>query len=88
MTRYVKMNRRGYEVIVPAGLFAFTEKHDLNIKVIKASGKKPSTLQLSKGSKYVSTVKEALGIKSFKNGNPLDFRFSNVVLKKEAKETK
>jgi len=85
MTRYIKMNRRGHEVIVPAGLIAYTEENDLNISVIKAPGKKPSTLQLSAGPVYIGTVKEALGVKGFKNGNPLDFRKTNVILEKKGK---
>lgn len=83
MTKYIKMNRRGHEVTVPEGLISYVHENDLNLAVIKAPGKKPSTLQISKGNTYLGTVKTLLGVIGFKNGNPLDFRKTNVILSEE-----
>ena len=81
MTKYVTIKRRNCDVTVPTGLFAFMDENNLTMQVIKDSKGKVSSLQLGTngGKTYVSTVKQELGIKKFKNGNPLDFRLSNLV---------
>lgn len=82
MTRYIKLDRRGYKVIIPTDVNAYLKENKLQLSVIKGIDKeKPSTVQLSKNNKYIGTLKTLLDVVGFKNGNPLDFRESNVILK-------
>ena len=37
------------------------------------------TVRLTSGTQYMGTLKEAMGVKAFKDGNPCNFRVSNLI---------
>lgn len=75
--KYTKLNRRGYEVVLPTSVY--NELRDNNINVSLAMRGNSKTVQLSCGTKYVGTLKAAMGVKAFKDGNPCNFRVSNLI---------
>lgn len=75
--KYTKLNRRGYEVVLPTSVY--NELRDNNIYVGLAMRNGSKTVQLSSGSKYMGTLKAAMGVVGFKDGNPCNFRISNII---------
>lgn len=74
---YTTLVRRGYDIVLPTDVYNKIEKKGYNVSLVinKYSG----TVQLTKNNKYVGTLKNYMGVKSFKNGNPCDFHVSNLV---------
>mgnify|MGYP003306191623 CR=1 FL=1 len=77
--KYTKLNRRGYEVVLPSSVYSEVKEGGYNIGLTLNTKKEPSSVQLFKNNKYVGTLKEAMGIKAFKDGNPCNFRVSNLI---------
>ena len=79
---YVTITRRGHDIIVPKKVI------DLGYSVTLTLYRgKPSSVQLwsiiDGKRKYSMSLKELLGVKSFVNGNPCDFRNENIIEKEE-----
>lgn len=77
--KYTKLNRRGYEVVLPTAVYNEVKNNGYNVSLVLNSRKEPSTVQITKANKYCGTLKEAMGVTAFKNGNPCDFRKSNLI---------
>ena len=77
--KYTKLNRRGYEVVLPTSVYTEVKGCGCNIGLVLNAKKEPSSVQLFKDNKYVGTLKEAMGVKAFKDGNPCNFRVSNLI---------
>jgi len=74
---YTVLNRRGYDVVIPTDVYNQIEKKGYNVSLVIS--KNYGTVQLTKNNKYIGTLKNYMGVKSFKNGNPCDFHVSNIV---------
>lgn len=77
--KYTKLNRRGFEVVLPTSVYNEVKSQGCNIKLILNTKKKPSSVQLFKNDQYCGTLKEAMGVKGFKDNNPCNFRVSNLI---------
>ena len=77
--KYTKLNRRGYEIVLPTDVYTEVKNYGCNIGLVLNTRKEPSSVQLFKNNKYMGTLKEVMGVKSFKDGNPCNFRISNVI---------
>lgn len=77
--KYTKLNRRGFEVVLPTSVYNEVKNSGCSIGLTLNTKKEPSSVQLFKDKKYVGTLKEAMGIKAFKDGNPCNFRVSNLI---------
>lgn len=75
--KYTKLNRRGFEVVLPTSVYNELRNNNICVGLAMRNGSK--TVQLSCGTKYMGTLKEAMGVKGFKNGNPCDFHVSNLI---------
>lgn len=80
--KYKKITRRGKEIIVSKKLL--NEFYDNKMYILMSSDKCTPyvvrKVENVKRQQYVGTLRSVLNVKSFKNGNSLDFRDSNVVL--------
>jgi hypothetical protein len=78
----VEVERRGVMIILPVSIWEELESKNYSISVVMYKGK-PSSVQVLKTedgkSKYVSTLKSYMNIKSFINGNPCDYRKENLI---------
>jgi hypothetical protein len=78
----VEVERRGVTIILPVSIWEELESKNYSISVVMYKGK-PSSVQVLKTedgkSKYVSTLKAYMNIKSFINGNPCDYRKENLI---------
>lgn len=78
----VEVERRGVTIILPVNIWEELESKNYSISVVMYKGK-PSSVQVLKTedgkSKYVSTLKAYMNIKSFINGNPCDYRKENLI---------
>ena len=77
--KYTKLNRRGYEVVLPTAVYNEIKENGYNVSLVLNTRKEASTVQITKNNKYCGTLKEAMGVNGFKNGNPCDFRQSNLI---------
>lgn len=77
--KYTKLNRRGYEVVLPTSIYNEIKGKGYNISLVLNSNKQASTVQITKDNRYYGTLKAAMGVSSFKNGNPCDFHKSNLI---------
>lgn len=81
--RYTKLERRGYEVVLPTNTYKDFVENGYNIGLIIDKNNRPTSLQLFERvagkNTYVGTVKSQLGVVGFKNGNPCDFHKSNLI---------
>lgn len=75
--KYTKLNRRGYEVVLPTSVYNELRDNHINIGLVMRGNSK--TVQLTSGTQYMGTLKEAMGVKAFKDGNPCNFRVSNLI---------
>lgn len=75
--KYTKLNRRGYEVVLPTSVYNELRDNHINIGLVMRGNSK--TVQLTSGTQYIGTLKEAMGVKAFKDGNPCNFRISNLI---------
>ena len=75
--KYTKLNRRGYEVVLPTSVYNELRDNHINIGLVMRGNSK--TVQLTSGTQYMGTLKEAMGVKAFKDGNPCNFRISNLI---------
>ena len=75
--KYTKLNRRGYEIVLPTAVYNELRENNVYVSlVVKGTSK---TVQLNQNHKYVGTLKAAMGVKAFKDGNPCNFRVSNLI---------
>ena len=77
--KYTKLNRRGYEVVLPTAVYNEIKENGYNVSLVLNKYKEASTVQITKNNKYCGTLKEAMGVKAFKDGNPCNFRVSNII---------
>lgn len=77
--KYTKLNRRGFEVVLPTSVYNEVKNYGCHIGLTLNNKKKPSSVQLFKDYKYCGTLKEVMGVKGFKDGNPCNFRVSNLL---------
>lgn len=75
--KYTKLNRRGYEVVLPTSVYNELRDNHINISLVMRGNSK--TVQLTSGTQYMGTLKKAMGVKAFKDGNPCNFRVSNLI---------
>lgn len=80
--KYKKITRRGKEIIISKKVL--NEFYENKMYVLMSSDKSTpyvvKKIENVKYQQYVGTLRSLLNVKSFKNGNSLDFRDSNVVL--------
>lgn len=80
--KYKKITRRGKEIIISKKVL--NEFYENKMYVLMSSDKSTpyvvKKIENVKHQQYVGTLRSVLNVKSFKNGNSLDFRDSNVVL--------
>ena len=83
MSKYTTLNRRGYKVIVPTDVYNELYNEGYNIGLVlgksKISSEPYKSVQLFKNAQYCGTLKSAMGVSGFKNGNPCDFRAKNLI---------
>lgn len=80
--KYTKLNRRGYEVVLPTDVYNELREQGYCVNLIlgKNHTSEPyKSVQLVRDGKYCGTLKTAMGVKGFKNGNACDFRISNLI---------
>lgn len=81
--KYTKLNRRGYEVVLPTSVYNELRDQGYRLGLIlnqsKTTAEPYKSVQIFKDTQYVGTLKEAMGVKSFKDGNACNFRVSNLV---------
>lgn len=75
-TKYTKLERRGYQIVLPTKVYEDLHNDGYRIGLVVRDNSK--TVQLTKNGKYCGTLKAAMGVSSFKNGNPCDFHKSNL----------
>ena len=77
--KYTKLNRRGYEVVLPSTVYQELRDNDCTIQLVVHKGSDSKTVEIRQNHKYMGTLKEAMGVKGFKNGNSCDFHVSNLI---------
>ena len=77
--KYTKLNRRGYEVVLPTTVYNEIKESGYKVSLVLNKKNEASTVQITKDNKYCGTLKEAMGVTGFKNGNPCDFHKSNLI---------
>jgi len=75
--KYTKLNRRGYEIVLPTSVYNELRENNYYISLVLHGNSK--TVQLCDGRKYAGTLKAAMGVAGFKDGNPCNFRVSNLI---------
>lgn len=75
--KYTKLNRRGYEIVLPTSVYNELRDNKVSIGLVVKGNSK--TVQLIKDRTYAGTLKEAMGVKSFKDGDACNFRVSNLI---------
>lgn len=75
--KYTKLNRRGYEIVLPTSVYNELRDNKVSIGLVVKGNSK--TVQLIKDRMYAGTLKEAMGVKSFKDGDACNFRVSNLI---------
>ena len=80
--KYKKITRRGKEIIVSKKLLNefYANKMYILMSSDKCTPYVVRKVENVKRQQYIGTLRSVLNVKSFKNGNSLDFRDSNVVL--------
>jgi len=87
-SNYTKIVRRGYEITVPKSLIKECKENNFFISLVKRNNR-PATVQVTsqkydpklKKAKcvYIGTLKDCLGASGFKDGNPCNFKKSNLI---------
>lgn len=77
--KYTKLNRRGYEVVLPSTVYQELRNNDCTIQLVLHKNSDSKTVEIRQNNKYMGTLKEAMGVKAFKDGNPCNFRVSNLI---------
>ena len=75
--KYTKLNRRGYEIVLPTSVYNELRDNKVSVGLVVKGNSK--TVQLIKDRMYAGTLKEAMGVKSFKDGDACNFRVSNLI---------
>ncbi len=75
--KYTKLNRRGHEIVLPTQVYNQLHENGMNISLVLHPNSK--TVQLTRNNRYLGTLKEYMGVHSFKNGNSCDFHISNLI---------
>lgn len=75
--QYTKVNRRGYEIVMPTDVYNSITNDGYTIGLVMKDDYK--TVQLCDHGKYVCTLKNYMGAQGFKNGDSCDFHLSNLI---------
>ena len=78
--KYTKLNRRGYEVVLPTAVYNEIKQNGYNVSLVLNTRKEASTVQITKNNKYCGTLKEAMGVNGFKNGALDDVKSINLII--------
>lgn len=85
MSDCIKITRRNFNIIIPIEVYNELLKNNLNISLSLTKTGEPSSVQLHTTiegkSKYVSTLKTFMNVKSFKDGNVCNFNKNNIIEK-------
>lgn len=77
--RYTKLNRRGYDIVLPTEIYKMLNEQKINISLVINGNYK--TVQCTKNNRYLGTLKQCMGVTGFKNGDSCDFHMSNLITK-------
>ena len=88
-SNYTTIVRRGCEIILPKSILKECEKNKYRIMLVKNKNNQPTSVQVTtekynpqtKKNKitYIGTLKDCLGASGFKDGNPCNFKKSNLI---------
>lgn len=87
-SNYTTITRRGYTITLPKSVIKECKKNNYSIGLVMYNNK-PNTVQVVQNkynlktkkmsTKYIGTMKDCLGVVGFKDGNPCNFKKSNLI---------
>lgn len=79
-SNYTTITRRNIKVTLPKQLVKEMKENKVNFTVWKKEGQKNVVwLYRTNNGEYLGSLKKNLGVKSFKDGNPCNFKKSNLI---------